>query len=90
MSDNVCGFNKSGYCKFKETCRKRHINKICKVTNCVNRHPKESKYLSTYKYCKLGDNCAFEHKIKQENKVLENSLKEIMTLKNEMLDLKNQ
>ena len=42
---NVRVFNNSGYCKFKETCRKRHIKEICQVTNCVkhmcvNRHPK--------------------------------------------------
>ena len=93
MSENVCKFNKNGYCKFKETCRKRHINDICRVTSCVkdlcvNRHPKECKYFITYNYCKFGEYCAFEHKKRMENNSIENALQEIEILKNEIVALK--
>ena len=29
----LCSFNKFGYCKYRETCRKRHITEICEKTS---------------------------------------------------------
>ena len=78
MSENVCEHNKNGYCKFKETCRKRHINDHCCVKDlCVNRH------------CKFGDYCALEHNKKKENKSIKNALQEIEVLKTQMVALKH-
>ena len=28
-SQSVCQFNKFGFCKFKEACRKQHVKELC-------------------------------------------------------------
>ena len=63
----LCLFNKFGYCKFGETCRKQHINKICdesscEIYTCKQRHPKNCKYFKKYGRCKFSP-CAFKHEV---------------------------
>ena len=63
----LCLFNKFGYCKFSERCRKQHINEICSsntcnITECRKRHPKFCKYFRNYGRCKFNP-CAFKHQI---------------------------
>ena len=66
-TQTVCNFNKYGFCRYQEGCRKFHENKICETLNCVvkeclHRHPKCCKFLRDYGYCKFGEYCKFSHK----------------------------
>ena len=65
-----------GYCKFSETCRKRHIsekchNKHCDVRRCSLRHPKICRYFRDIGFCIFGDYCCFVHKVSSDEKVRE-------------------
>ena len=72
---SICSFNKFGFCKFGETCRKRHVQKCCDsiecdILSCENRHPKICRFFITYKRCKFGDFCKYKHEVESsENKV---------------------
>ena len=79
-TQTVCTWNKYGYCRYGDVCRKLHVNEICdKVAcehlNCKLRHPTICKFYSKYNRCKF-DPCAFKHEeseienIKKENKKL--------------------
>ena len=62
----VCGFFKFGFCKYKDTCRKKHEYKICKNTacqirNCPLRHPRICRYYRDFGRCKFDKLCAFKH-----------------------------
>ena len=64
-TQNVCKWNKFGYCKHGAMCRKLHVNDICensscKIICCLKRHPKHCKFYANYKRCKF-DPCAFLH-----------------------------
>ena len=81
-TQNVCSFNKYGYCKFRNNCRKMHVDEICEnqaceITNCKLRHPRPCRYFRDFRRCKFS-NCKFKHvqqeiynttveKIKKEN-----------------------
>ena len=65
-NQNVCYFNKYGFCKFKLTCRKKHnmeicSNKNCEIRLCSFRHPKSCRYHREIGYCKFGEWCLFNH-----------------------------
>ena len=71
VAQNICIFNKFGFCKFSENCRKNHINEKCSksscdISTCQLRHPKVCRYLRDYKYCKFGEWCKFLH-VEAEN-----------------------
>ena len=79
-TQNVCTWNKYGYCRYGEECRKLHVNELCvniacEHLNCKLRHPATCKYYSKYNRCKFNP-CAFKH---EEN--------EIQNLKRENLNL---
>ena len=62
---NVCRYNKFGYCRFGEICRKHHVDEVCvdsscDPSNCDKRHPKECKYYKNYNRCKFNP-CKFLH-----------------------------
>ena len=66
MNINICKFNQSGYCKFRQMCHKQHENQICQEFNCdrktcILRHPKLCKYFETNGFCKFKEDCAFTH-----------------------------
>ena len=78
---NVCGFNKFGYCKYKEACWKIHNDKICEkptceIRKCNSRHPKNCKFLRGYGYCKYGEWCKFKHKVieKKDDEEMKNKV----------------
>ena len=88
-TQNVCGWNKFGYCKFSEKCRKMHIQEICDqsacdIKKCKLRHPRICKIYRDYKRCKF-DPCAFKHveneydieEMRRENKKLHDKLQAI-------------
>ena len=62
----VCRYNKYGYCRFKDTCRNRHIDEICDDSQCVRdscqkRHPRSCVFYQAYKRCKFGSECKYRH-----------------------------
>ena len=87
---SVCSFNKFGYCKYRNECRKLHINEICdgssscEFLTCKFRHPKICNWYSEYGRCKFNP-CAFKHvdspnvteEIRKENTEIKAKLNEI-------------
>ena len=60
-----CRFNKFGYCKHRDYCRKLHVNELCDesacdISNCRLRHPYTCKFYKEYGRCKF-DPCAYKH-----------------------------
>ena len=91
-TQNVCSWNKFGFCKHREFCRKYHEKKLCEtqacdILNCLLRHPKKCKFYTEYKRCKF-DPCAYKHidsdinddmieNMRKENKALLNQLEQV-------------
>ena len=64
--ENVCDYNKYGFCKYRLTCRRMHIMEKCCETNCEikkcrQRHPRICRYWRDIGYCKFGQWCLFKH-----------------------------
>jgi DNA repair exonuclease SbcCD ATPase subunit len=96
----VCLYNKYGYCKHKEMCRKRHVNQICETIPCevyTFRHPKICKFFWNYGQCKF-DPCAYLHKdndnsfwkLKQENEILQEKINNIDQALNNLNDQEHE
>ena len=67
LIQNICNYHKYGYCKFRENCTLRHVDKICDdkecdIKTCVNRHPRDCPYYRENR-CKFGTRCSFHHSI---------------------------
>ena len=89
MKQNVCRFNKYGYCKFGDKCHFRHNNVICvtkkcSVFDCDKRHPVVCKYFMNFRKCKYS-NCAFKHKNLNEVNNNDAKIKMIECKLNEMV-----
>ena len=101
MESEVCKFNKSGYCKFRDSCLKRHENAVCIEENCngkcIRRHPKLCRYFAQHNYCKFGNLCKYKHeedtskdfeeRIGHLEEALSKSLAEIEILKRKLQTL---
>ena len=66
---SICKFNQSGFCKYKDHCRKQHVMDICPTSMCTNmscliRHPKVCKYFLNFS--KFGKLCAFLHGLEKQ------------------------
>ena len=78
----VCKYNQTGFCKFRERCRKRHNNEICehqyKCENnqCIKRHPKRGRNLKKG-MCRHNKNCAYQH-CDQENQYDDKNVQQII------------
>ena len=64
---NQCLYRKFGHCKFLETGKYRHIEKICEnsaceIENCESRHPRDCRFYREFGRCKFGVYCSFKHK----------------------------
>ena len=86
----MCNFNKYGFCRYQERCRKFHgkilcENLNCEVRECKLRHPKQCKFLRDYGYCKFGEWCYFSHKELRKMSNAENE--ELKELKNRFNNL---
>ena len=62
---HICSFNKFGYCKYKEACRKHHVDDICNDSSCDFltcrlRHPRLCNWYTDYGRCKCNP-CKFKH-----------------------------
>ena len=95
--ETICNFFKYGYCKFKMSCKNKHVTLVCNDENCNpskcdKRHPRLCKYVTKYGRCKLGSICAYSHddlKTKNENERLEKKLDELIamvTKKNDIIE----
>ena len=62
----VCRHFQTGYCKFREHCKKRHEKAICPSMHCsakacTKRHPKPCKFYALNQFCKFGHSCCYKH-----------------------------
>ena len=73
--ESVCKYNKYGYCKFQEKCKRLHIKETCEnnasctnIQNYLKRHPKVCKLYDLDKSCRFGSDCSYLHtKFKKES-----------------------
>ena len=77
VQENVCKYNKFGYCKFGNSCFRRHENKVCEkedceVKLCLFRHPRKCRFFLEYNYCKFGSYCRFKHEVFSDIKTTQN------------------
>ena len=83
MSDTLCKFQNSGYCKYKENYTFKHVKeeyneKICSRKTWRKRHIKMCRY-----GCRKLLTCEFKHKINSEEVSLKSQIKELEeTIKN--------
>ena len=71
-AQNVCKWNKFGYCKHKECSRNKHIKELCEngacdIVNCIFRQPRSCKYYRDYGKCKF-DPFMYLHDNKYDDK----------------------
>ena len=90
-TQNICFYNKYGFCKYLEKCRKFHettnCEKLsCKIRDCPLRHPKICKFFRDFGFCKFSEWCKFSHNIDKtthtdndEVKKLKDKLKSVET-----------
>ena len=87
---DVCKYNQTGFCKYRQQCRRQHIPDICSTFPCTNnmcylRNPRICKYYSALGRCKFGDSCLYLHT--SRFLTLEN---DISNLKSEIMELKRK
>ena len=98
---SVCIYRKYGHCKYLETCKFRHIEKICdeeacEIENCHSRHPRDCRFFRDYRKCKFGDYCSYNHQnfnAKLDDSVqneLENVKEDLKTMKAKVNELENE
>ena len=82
MEEEVCVYQKNGYCRYKEKCIKKHLKQECKDLNnctakkiCNKRHPKLCRRYVLEGSCIFGERCDYLHKEKEMSPG-ENQLKE--------------
>ena len=91
--ENVCRHNKFGFCKYGNTCRKRHIEEVCdneecETNLCARRHPRSCRFFSEFGRCKFGEFCRFKHveksgKLRNDKEI--EDLKALLILKDEQI-----
>ena len=89
MKEQICRYNKFGYCKYGDKCHFRHINekcvtKDCKIHDCEKRHPKICIFKRKFGQCKFTTYCRYEHD--KASDTFENSDK-IVELENKIENL---
>ena len=95
-AQNVCFFNKYGFCKYSDKCRKYHEKELCEksdceIRECSFRHPRVCKYYRDWGFCKFGEWCMFSHKINKNNAVKNDEVKKLeRKLKDIELELEKQ
>ena len=80
MEDEICQFQKFGYCKFEEKCKRIHLAEVCdslsrckNKNECQKRHPKRCKRFDSESSCRFKNKCAYLHQaceIDEEKKEL--------------------
>ena len=72
MKEQICRYNKFGYCKYGDKCHFRHINekcvtKDCNISDCEKRHPKICIFIRRFGRCKFTTYCSYDHEKPKEN-----------------------
>ena len=90
MEDEGCQFQKYGFCKFRELCKKKHFTEICdklsrcrEIKQCQKRHPKNCKRFASGSGCRHDKKCAYNHTVEEMKKKIE-------ILENIVADLTNK
>ena len=92
-AQNICFYNKYGFCKYLEKCRKYHENEKCENVNCEIRecplrHPQVCRFFRDYRFCKFGEWCKFSHEIytnaSVQNKEIEKLEDKLKAVENEL------
>ena len=81
-TQNICFFNKYGFCKYSEKCRRYHENTICEksqceIRECHQRHPKECKFFRDFGFCKYSEWCKYSHNFHENYHVKKENVKKI-------------
>ena len=68
VNSTVCQYHKFGFCRYRESCRKHHVQELCEdlqcdVNACTRRHPLSCNYFLQFQRCKFGDYCYYKHNI---------------------------
>jgi len=102
MDETLCKFQNSGYCKYKENCKFKHVKEKCEGKcerkTCQKRHQKFCKFGSR---CRRPNTCEFKHEVtldelglKADIKNLETTIKELVEenkkIKTKMVDLETE
>ena len=93
--ENVCLYNKFGYCKYRETCKLRHVKELCserdcEIDKCCRRHPRECRFYRDYNRCKFGEFCFFTHLVTQQKVVMSDVKAERIETKLKTLEKQNE
>ena len=95
--EEICLYNKYGYCKYGEQCKLPHEDRTCTLTNCERRkckfrHPKIFKYFAQKGTCKFEEKCKFLHyeHSNDTRRRIEDLMNEILMLKEDMGVLKHE
>ena len=87
--DSICKCNQTGYCKFREHCRKKHDNIICDKRNecttekCIKRHPKMCKNYMKNNKCRFNSDCAYSHEDSEDSQTKLNDQFKLAMVKHE-------
>ena len=90
-TQNTCFFNKYGFCKYLDKCRRYHENKKCEkldceIRDCPLRHPKVCRFFRDFRFCKFGEWCKFSHEVLRN---ASSSNEEIERLQNKLMAVEN-
>ena len=90
-TQNTCFFNKYGFCKYLEKCRRYHENKKCEkldceIRDCPLRHPKVCRFFRDFRFCKFCEWCKFAHEVLRNSS---SSNEEIERLQNKLMAVEN-
>ena len=94
VDESICLYYQTGFCKFRENCRSRHLHTICKeqhdfkAVGCSLRHPKLCKLYKSDGICKFKHDCAYNHPSKNDNKSMTEHDQEVTTLRLEVAQMK--
>ena len=94
FESQICQYNQTGFCKFREHCRKRHENIICqenhdyKSHGCTLRHPKKCRSYEREGTCRFKE-CAYTHQENQGDARNQRHNQDILNIQVEMNQMKN-
>ena len=98
MEGRICQHYKYGYCKYKNQCKKEHVEGKCEALSacpdikaCNKRYHKVCKQLAIQRFCRYGRECAYAHfqsETKVDAKCKETMVNDINIVKAELCELK--
>ena len=91
MSENLCKFQNSGYCKYKAKCLFRHVTEKCEEKCdrklCQKRHQKPCKFGFG---CRRQDSCEYRHKDTSEDLGLKAKIDKMEATMNKLIEENKQ